>query len=87
MNPKCRICKTPTEVGFNINLDLVPICESCATSIFIQQASWFVKENRKNKKVQIKDEGYYCSCNLEHDTTRSTCRICGKPYKWHLYTP
>lgn len=39
MNPKCRLCKTPTEDGFNINFELVPICERCAISVTLQQVS------------------------------------------------
>ena len=56
MNPKCRICKTPTEVGFNVNLDVVPICEDCATAIFIQQAQWYVKQRDVNKARKSKDK-------------------------------
>ena len=47
MNPKCRICKTPTEIGFNIDFDLVPICEGCAAAIFLQQANWYVRQRDK----------------------------------------
>jgi hypothetical protein len=58
MNPKCRLCKTPTEIGFNINFDLIPICEDCAVSIFIQQAQWYVKQRDINKARQrVKDKG------------------------------
>ena len=39
----CKICRTKTDVGFNINFTIVPICESCAEAIFIQQAKWYVK--------------------------------------------
>lgn len=57
-NPKCRICKTPTEVGFNINLDVVPICEECASKFFLQQAQWYVKEEEVNKaRKRVKDKG------------------------------
>lgn len=45
----CKLCGTPTEVGFNIKLKLVPVCESCACSIFLQQANWYVKESNKKK--------------------------------------
>ncbi len=43
---KCKVCTSKTNVVFNINFKAVSICESCATSIFIQQASWYV--NHKN---------------------------------------
>ena len=41
---KCKVCKTPTAVVFNINFKAKPICEDCATSIFLQQASWYGKQ-------------------------------------------
>ena len=53
---KCKICKAPTESSFNLNFDLVPICEWCASKIFLQQAQWYVKESDVNKaKIKIKD--------------------------------
>lgn len=42
---KCRVCEEPTKVYFNINLKAVPICESCATSIAMQQVSWWGTQN------------------------------------------
>lgn len=45
---KCKMCSTKTNVGFNINLTLVPVCEDCATAIFIQQANFYA--HQKNKK-------------------------------------
>lgn len=41
---KCKVCGDKTSVIFNIDLKAVHICESCATSIFIQQAQWYVKK-------------------------------------------
>lgn len=35
---KCKICNSPTDIEFNIGDIAVSICESCAASIFIQQA-------------------------------------------------
>jgi len=57
----CKICNTPTEVVFNINLDATPICEDCAQRIFLQQAMWYVKEGdvqkaKKILKTRKKDE-------------------------------
>lgn len=40
---KCKICKEETNIIFNINLDAVNICESCASQIFIQQAIYYSK--------------------------------------------
>jgi DNA-directed RNA polymerase subunit RPC12/RpoP len=55
---KCKICKAPTEASFNLNFDLVPICEYCASKIFLQQAQWYVKEGEVNKARQrVKDKG------------------------------
>ena len=41
MDKFCKVCERKTEVGFNIDFKLVPICESCASAIFIQQANWY----------------------------------------------
>lgn len=35
---KCKVCNDKTEVVFNIDFKPTPICEGCATAIFIQQA-------------------------------------------------
>ena len=40
----CKLCSEPTDVVFNIELNATPICENCASSIFIQQANWYVKQ-------------------------------------------
>jgi len=39
---KCKLCSEKTSNGFNIKFKLIPICEECAKSIFIQQANWYV---------------------------------------------
>lgn len=46
----CKICGDETCSAFNIDFKRVPICEYCANRIFIQQAEWFVNENRKEQK-------------------------------------
>lgn len=46
---KCKVCGTKTKTIFNIDLKSVPICEQCATSIFIQQAAWYTKQEIKTK--------------------------------------
>lgn len=38
---KCKICNTETEVQFNIKKKLVPVCEKCATFIFLQQSKFY----------------------------------------------
>lgn len=45
---KCKVCGKKTEVVFNINFKATPICESCATSIFLQQSQWYAKTKGKN---------------------------------------
>lgn len=52
MEKFCKICSKKTEVGFNIDFKLVPICESCATAIFIQQANWY---SRWGHRIQEKN--------------------------------
>lgn len=44
---KCKVCKTLTNVGFNIKLKLIPICEDCSTSIFIQQAAAYTIDYKR----------------------------------------
>lgn len=49
---KCKLCDEITGNVFNIDFEAVPICEDCATAIFMQQAQWYSKhlyEHRKNK--------------------------------------
>ena len=46
---KCKVCGDKTNSGFNINFKLIHICEACADLIFLQQATWYVKNNKENK--------------------------------------
>lgn len=39
----CKICGCKTLNVFNLNFKPVPICEVCSASIFLQQATWYVK--------------------------------------------
>ena len=32
----CKLCNAKTKYGFNINMDLVPICTGCVRNIFRQ---------------------------------------------------
>jgi len=51
MKSKCKICKRKTENIFNIKFKATPICEECATAIFLQQTNWYIrKEMFKDKK-------------------------------------
>jgi hypothetical protein len=61
MTQDCKICGDPTNVGFNINFKLVPICEPCACQIFIQQANYYTKlpSSKRNilpKTIKAKDK-------------------------------
>jgi len=53
---KCKVCGKKTEVGFNINFKLVPICESCANQITHQQMQDLLLKNaekiREIKKAE-----------------------------------
>lgn len=58
---KCKICGEPTKVIFNINFEAIPICENCATRIFLQQAQWYTKFTfeeifRKEKELKIRSK-------------------------------
>lgn len=45
----CRLCGEKTQSGFNINFKLVPVCESCADSITLQQVQYYVRYTPKDK--------------------------------------
>ena len=47
----CKLCGNETNSGFNINFELIPICEKCAITIFLQQANWYAKQKSKNLKI------------------------------------
>ena len=38
---ECKICGEKTQVQFNINKRLVPVCKNCSTSIFLQQSKLY----------------------------------------------
>ena len=40
---KCKVCGDKTEVVFNIDFKATPICEGCASAIFLQQAKWYAE--------------------------------------------
>lgn len=37
----CEICSSDTEVQFNIKKELIPICNTCSTAIFLQQSKFY----------------------------------------------
>jgi len=43
---KCKVCGSKTKVVFNIDFKATPICEPCATAIFLQQANWYAKPKK-----------------------------------------
>lgn len=47
---KCKVCGDKTHTVFNIDLKATPICEYCAMAIFIQQASWYNKQQSEKLK-------------------------------------
>lgn len=50
---KCRVCgKIETPLKFNINLKIVPICQRCATAIFLQEARWLVTVKKLEKVIE-----------------------------------
>lgn len=49
----CKVCEDPTDSVFNINFKAVPICENCATRIFIQQAMWYAKGEAVTPKTTV----------------------------------
>ena len=56
---KCKICEDETNVSFNIDFRQVYICEGCAATIFLQQASWYARQNpNKTKKFIIGTDPY-----------------------------
>lgn len=48
--PKCKICNDETQNTFNMYFKLVPICETCAEAIFLQQA-YFYATNQQSKRI------------------------------------
>jgi len=73
---KCKICNDKTDVCFNIRFVKTPICENCASAIFMQQAKWYVEYNSLSL-MNMSDK-----CVYEQDNTTSmNCKHCGQS-KW-----
>jgi hypothetical protein len=49
---KCKVCGDKTKVVFNIGFKKTPICEECATNIFLQQAIWYSEQAKKYKLTE-----------------------------------
>jgi len=80
----CKVCGDKTEVVFNIDFRATPICERCATAIFLQQAKWYAKI--QDEKLQISNVNTEPSDNHVCRYSKSMnqpfprlCTICGKP--------
>jgi len=48
----CKVCGDKTSMVFNIEFKAIPICEYCAMAIFIQQASWYNKQQHEKLKTK-----------------------------------
>jgi len=60
---KCKICEEKTEVVFNIGFKVIPICEKCATDIFIQQAIWYTRQEKNLPTQQVNNTNQnVCNC-------------------------
>lgn len=53
---ECRLCGDPTEVVFNIRLHRVPVCERCACSITMQQATDVMGKRIEEEKIKKRNE-------------------------------
>jgi len=77
---KCKVCGDKTEVVFNIDFKATPICEGCATAIFLQQAKWYTeKQGQKLPTDKDVNERNKQLCQFEQDERyeSSTCKHCG----------
>jgi hypothetical protein len=75
---KCKVCGAKTKVVFNINFKATPICEDCATSIFLQQAKWYAE-----MQVQKLPISSFCHHNgtyttIKDDDGNEICCKCRK---------
>lgn len=69
----CKLCSEPTDVVFNIDFKATPICEGCASTIFMQQANWYA--NRIELKPLVS----------QRFNTQTTCPACNEKHKnWHI---
>ena len=84
---KCKVCGEKTEVVFNIDFKATPICEGCATAIFLQQAKWYAEwyAETQGQKLPIHNViSSFCHHNGTYTTTKDDegneiCCKCRKP--------
>lgn len=50
---ECKVCGAKTEVKFNIEFNATPICERCATAIFLQQARWYAQQEPREPVTYV----------------------------------
>lgn len=81
---KCKVCGALTDTVFNINFKATPICEECARSIFLQQATWYAKQEFKNlalPRVSVANRKVCPKCgetkDIEHIPDHYDCHSCG----------
>jgi protein-arginine kinase activator protein McsA len=80
---KCKVCGNKTEVVFNIDFKAKPICEGCATAIFLQQAKWYAET--QGQKLPIHNViSLFCHHNgtyttIKDDDGNEICCKCRKP--------
>ena len=79
---KCRICDNDTENIFNIEFKATPICENCATSLFLQQAKWYTENKGQNLPLHNVSKRDCPRCDkkkLEQD--KDMCIDCWQKYE------
>lgn len=82
---ECKVCGTNTKVIFNIKFKETPICDSCATAIFLQQAKSYVENQPKASGDQVNNQPPICpECKNpyphSHRDGSYSCEECG--HKW-----
>ena len=75
---KCKVCDKETEVVFNINFKATPICESCATNIFAQQAIWYTQQKQTLPMDNVDDSCEICKftdeCRFKNEAEDEICK-------------
>ena len=70
---KCRICKKPTNVVFNISLKATPVCSSCASLITRQQVMAWADEDMERDRLK----GEKCG-RPSVELPSGNCTLCGE---------
>jgi len=75
---KCKLCEEETEVVFNINFKATPICESCASRIFLQQAQWYTQQKEILPIDNVDDSCEICKfideCRFKNEVENEICK-------------